>query len=334
MTLGLGWFQEKYKNKSLEELIKELENEKKLYNSGEILRAEENRIAKGIDDNSPLSDYETKVSVLEKLIKEKEQASNSDEKKAILKRYKIDENGNTYEEKEELKMPEFDPTFMYTEQLGKILNMKSVDIYFNNKRIEDINATHYWNPSHGEISLIVADDGSYLRAASGVTFDKHLEEFKNGKRNGDFSITKVKDTNQSIVENSIQTIRESGNVETKERDPFKPVMINKITVIHKPFRSAMYGPGESNEDDKSNIIIKDYNIEINSIIDLIKFKIKILEINNDSIKINIFDNKGILSKEKTVDYKNVESIVNIEKNQSLELYLDVYDAMEDWEIKY
>ncbi len=78
------------------------------------------------------------------------------------------------------------PTHIYMSKLEEKLNMNKNEILNNSKRIENENATYYWNSSRGGISLIVSDDGSYLAATSSVNYDRHLEEFKNGKRNGDF----------------------------------------------------------------------------------------------------------------------------------------------------
>lgn len=75
----------------------------------------------------------------------------------------------------------------YIIQLEEKLKMNKQDILKNFKRLESEKATYYWNPIRGGISLIVSDDGSYLGATSSVNFDRHLEEFKKGKRNGKFN---------------------------------------------------------------------------------------------------------------------------------------------------
>lgn len=76
---------------------------------------------------------------------------------------------------------------IYISQLEEKLQMDKNDIIKNCKRIENENATYYWNPMRGGIALIVSDDGSYLGATSSINFDKHLEEYKNGRRNGNFN---------------------------------------------------------------------------------------------------------------------------------------------------
>lgn len=51
------------------------------------------------------------------------------------------------------------------------------------KKIEDIDAYYFWNPVRGGIAVIVDSNGEKLAASSAVNFDKHLEEFKRGRRN-------------------------------------------------------------------------------------------------------------------------------------------------------
>ena len=51
------------------------------------------------------------------------------------------------------------------------------------KSIPDIGAYYFWNPQRGGLSAIVAENGEKLSATSGVNYNKHLEAFKNGKRN-------------------------------------------------------------------------------------------------------------------------------------------------------
>ena len=70
------------------------------------------------------------------------------------------------------------------EEIAKILDVSVEELNNNSKKLDDINATYYWNPIRGGISIIVAEDGSYLAATSGVNFDTLLEEFKKGRRNG------------------------------------------------------------------------------------------------------------------------------------------------------
>lgn len=60
----------------------------------------------------------------------------------------------------------------------------SVDIAEKHyKEISEINAYYFWNPARGGISVIVNSEGEALGAASSVNFDRHLEEFKKGRRN-------------------------------------------------------------------------------------------------------------------------------------------------------
>lgn len=51
------------------------------------------------------------------------------------------------------------------------------------KKIEDIDAYYFWNPIRGGIAVIIDSNGEKLGASSVVNFNKHLEEFKKGRRN-------------------------------------------------------------------------------------------------------------------------------------------------------
>lgn len=137
------------------------------------------------NDQDKWIDLESMKVTYEKLLivdvaKQFKKNSNSSEIESVIK--KIDDKIMELEQ-EELQS---NPTHIYISKLEKKLNMNKSEILKNNKRIENESATYYWNPSRGGICLIVSDDGSYLAAASSVNYDRHLEEFKNGKRNGDF----------------------------------------------------------------------------------------------------------------------------------------------------
>lgn len=69
------------------------------------------------------------------------------------------------------------------EIISQKLGMTLEEVKQNSKRIEEINATYYWNPAKGGDSFIVADNGDYLGAVSSVSYDRLLEEFKKGERN-------------------------------------------------------------------------------------------------------------------------------------------------------
>ena len=69
-------------------------------------------------------------------------------------------------------------------KIAELLKMSVEELKENNKRLDDIDATYYWNPIRGGLSIIVSSNGEYLAATSAVSFEKHLSEFKNGRRNG------------------------------------------------------------------------------------------------------------------------------------------------------
>ena len=74
-------------------------------------------------------------------------------------------------------------------EISKLLECEANKVEETAKRIEEINATYYYNPVRGGRSIIVDDDGSYLLlVSSAVSFDEFLNEFKSGRRNGKINI--------------------------------------------------------------------------------------------------------------------------------------------------
>lgn len=67
--------------------------------------------------------------------------------------------------------------------ISNLLDINIDDLKNNSKRL-DCNATYYYNPNRGGRSMILSDDGTYLSAGSSISFETLLEEFQNGKRNG------------------------------------------------------------------------------------------------------------------------------------------------------
>ena len=51
------------------------------------------------------------------------------------------------------------------------------------KELPEIDGYYFWNPMRGGLSVIVGSDGTKLGATSAVSFDKHLQAYKSGKRN-------------------------------------------------------------------------------------------------------------------------------------------------------
>lgn len=203
MAIGPGIFKERYKDYSLEQLNKELEELKKYLVSDELKQARQEEINEGIDDNNCITNVESEIEAIESLIKEKSLISSednnnqttNDSKKGLLRKLKRDEFGNFYEEEIEidlnfpLELP-FEPEETgFILGISKILDMHHNKVKKNSKRIPEENATYYYNPARGGKCVIVSDDGSYLSATSSVNFDRHLEEFKTGRRNGNFNDT-------------------------------------------------------------------------------------------------------------------------------------------------
>ena len=87
---------------------------------------------------------------------------------------KLNENLNTLEK--------------YLQKISDLLDIPTLSIKANSKRVDNLNATYYYSPSRNGKSMIVADDGSYLLTiSSAINYEKLLDEFNTGRRNGNFN---------------------------------------------------------------------------------------------------------------------------------------------------
>jgi hypothetical protein len=66
---------------------------------------------------------------------------------------------------------------------SKVLNIPIEELKNNYKILDEDNATYFWQTTHGGNSIIVSENGSYLTATSSVSFERHLSEFRKGRRN-------------------------------------------------------------------------------------------------------------------------------------------------------
>ena len=53
----------------------------------------------------------------------------------------------------------------------------------NYKELPEQDAYYFWNPIRGGIAVIVGNDGKKLCASSGISFERHLQAYIDGKRN-------------------------------------------------------------------------------------------------------------------------------------------------------
>lgn len=68
------------------------------------------------------------------------------------------------------------------EIISKKLGLSLEETAKYSKKIEECDATYFWNPIRGGASYIVNNDGEYLGAGSAVSFERLLEEFKKGEK--------------------------------------------------------------------------------------------------------------------------------------------------------
>lgn len=71
------------------------------------------------------------------------------------------------------------------EVVNKIANYIGVDLRnIESKKLDEDNAIYAWENIRGGKHFIVSEDNSFLGASSAISFEKLLEEFRNGKRSG------------------------------------------------------------------------------------------------------------------------------------------------------
>ncbi len=66
-------------------------------------------------------------------------------------------------------------------ELGKKI-LKN-DVHY--KELPEDNAIYMWENIRGGIAIIIGEDKSYLTATSSVNFERHLNEYRRGRRNSD-----------------------------------------------------------------------------------------------------------------------------------------------------
>lgn len=106
-----------------------------------------------------------------------------------LRKYKIGEDGKMSDEETKIKFTDPIVDAKINVGISKLLDLAITELKANSKRVDESNATYYYNSSRGGKSIIVADDGTYLAAESATSFERLLEEFKAGRRNGNFNDT-------------------------------------------------------------------------------------------------------------------------------------------------
>lgn len=104
----------------------------------------------------------------------------------------------------------------------------------------------------------------------------------------------------------------------------------KLKVEHLPFHGCY---GRLDEIKTPDRITTSYVVDANQVIDLEKFKIKILSIGDDSVKLIVFDNEGVKD-DGSVDTKNEKSELSLEFDVPHKIYLNVMDCMEDWDLTF
>lgn len=69
------------------------------------------------------------------------------------------------------------------ELAAKVMKVPAEDAMKHYKKIPEIDAYYFWNPSRGGIAVIVSENGEKLGATSSVSYERHVAAFISGKRN-------------------------------------------------------------------------------------------------------------------------------------------------------
>lgn len=66
---------------------------------------------------------------------------------------------------------------------SEIVKLPENKVLEHYKELPEINAYYFYNPIRGGNSVIINEDLEKLGATSRVSFERHLQAFKDGKRN-------------------------------------------------------------------------------------------------------------------------------------------------------
>jgi len=66
---------------------------------------------------------------------------------------------------------------------AEVLHISIDEAREHSKLIPEIDAMYYWNPSRSGGGVIIDAQGEKLAASSAVSFEKHLQAYKDGRRN-------------------------------------------------------------------------------------------------------------------------------------------------------
>ena len=66
---------------------------------------------------------------------------------------------------------------------AKVVKLPESEVTLHCKELPEINAYYFYNPIRGGIAVIIDENLEKLGATSRVSFERHLQAFKDGKRN-------------------------------------------------------------------------------------------------------------------------------------------------------
>lgn len=66
---------------------------------------------------------------------------------------------------------------------AETLKISMEDALSNSEEIEKDSLFYFWNPIRGGVAVLVDAEGEKLAASSAIGFEKHLQAYRDGKRN-------------------------------------------------------------------------------------------------------------------------------------------------------
>lgn len=201
--------------------------------------------------------------------------------------------------------------------------------------------------TNSQVMLRELDREYYIGDRNLIVLEKQLE--KNGKRrvykfiyyNGAMLIFAYSAQSEGLSDvidaaiESIQILERIPEAVYQVEEVNIQENIRKLRVEHIPFH-ANYGKAE----DLKNLdpIIQEYFLDEDLELNLEGFRIKVLEITDFYVKVRIYDNQGVMIANNNidfkVDYQVGDCVGNIRYNEPIQLYRNVMDAGESWNLTF
>ncbi len=199
--------------------------------------------------------------------------------------------------------------------------------------------------TNSQTMLRELDREYYIGDRNLIVLEKQLE--KNNKRrvykfvyyNGAMLIFAYSAQNEGlsdIIDTAIESIQVLERTKVEEplvEETIAQEGVRKLRVEHIPFH-ATYGKTE----DLKNLdpIIQEYFLDEDLELNFEGFRIRVLEVTDDYVKVRIYDNQGVMIANSDidfkVDYQIGDCVGNVRYHEPIQLYRNVMDAGESWNL--